>query len=492
MSGEELPEGWAEVRVADVCAVNPRDGHLDDEVEVTFVPMAAVSEVTGTIERPEVRKTQDVRKGFTSFVDEDVIFAKITPCMENGKSAVATGLLNGRGYGSTEFVVLRSKGGINPSFLHRFVRQDAYRREARGTMQSGVGQARVPKEFIENTTLMLPPLPEQKRIVARLDALQARSRAAREALAEVPALLDTFRQSMLAAAFRGDLTAEWRAKNPDVEPASKLLERIRAERKTRWEKANPKKKYVEPEPVDDSELPELPEGWAWASGEVVTTMITDGTHQPPPRTDAGVPFIGITDVVGGHVDWRSVSKWVSDETHRLLTANGRLPVPGDVLYTTVGATYGTAFPVPDARKFVFQRHIAHLRPIGAVLSNFLLHQMNGPQCFDQAKRGARGGAQPTVNLGVLREMRLAVCGRAEQQEIVRLVDHALANLASWADVSREAGKALDTLDQSILARAFRGELVDQDPNDEPAEVLLARIRHGGDAAPARGRARRTG
>ena len=134
----------------------------------------------------------------------------------------------------------------------------------------------------------MPPLAEQRRIVAKIEALQERSRRAREALSEVGPLLEQFRQSVLAAAFRGDLTADWRAAHPNVEPASELLQRIRAERRRRWEQAelakyeakgqkppkNWKDKYKEPEPVDDSDLPELPDGWVWATIDELQSMIT--------------------------------------------------------------------------------------------------------------------------------------------------------------------------------------------------------------------------
>ena len=125
---------------------------------------------------------------------------------------------------------------------------------------------------VEDLELPLPPLAEQQRIVAKIEALQERSRRAREALSEVGPLLEQFRQSVLAAAFRGDLTADWRAAHPNVEPASELLHRIRAERRRRWEQAelvkyeakgqkppkNWKEKYKEPEPVDDSDLAQTP------------------------------------------------------------------------------------------------------------------------------------------------------------------------------------------------------------------------------------------
>jgi type I restriction enzyme S subunit len=123
-------------------------------------------------------------------------------------------------------------------------------------------------------------LREQRRIVAKLDALTERSRRAKAALDAIPPLIEKFKQSVLAAAFRGDLTADWRAAHPDVEPASELFKRIRVERRRRWEEAELAKltakgkaptddrwkaKYEEPEAVDASELPELPRSWCWAS-----------------------------------------------------------------------------------------------------------------------------------------------------------------------------------------------------------------------------------
>lgn len=492
MSGDELPEGWAEVRIAEVCAVNPRDDHLDDEVDVTFVPMAAVSEVTGMIERPEVRKTRDVRKGFTTFLDDDVIFAKITPCMENGKSAVARGLRSGRGYGSTEFVVLRSKGGVNPSFLHRFVRQEVYRRDARATMQSGVGQARVPKQFIENTVLMLPPLPEQGRIVARLDALQARSRGARDALAQAPALLDAFRQSVLAAAFRGELTAEWRGKNPGVEPASALLERVGAERRRRWDEANPGKKFVVPEPLDGAGLPELPAGWAWAR---LSDLANVGTGATPNRGQARFWTKGtIPWVTSGVVNLVEVTEAAECVTDTALTeCNLTVYEPGTLLMAMYGEGKTRGLCTELKLRACTNQALAAivLDPVGEGLRQYLRAYLRS--VYERTRGAAAGGVQPNLNLSHIRAILVPVAPAQEAELLLettsRVLDlhHRLA-----ADVSKMLVE-LDILDQAMLARAFRGELVEQDPDDEPAEVLLARLR--GDAAegttPAR-RARRKG
>jgi type I restriction enzyme S subunit len=203
-----------------------------------------------------------------------------------------------------------------------------------------------------------------------------------------------------------------------------------------------------------------------------------------------VPFIGITDVVDGRVDWTSVSKWVSEETHAELT-RGRLPVPGDILYTTVGATFGAAFPVEDDRKFIFQRHIAHITPSRLLPWRFVLHQLNSPHCFTQARQGARGAAQPTVNLEVLRRFFVALAPVSEQLFISHLVAAAIENTKGLCDRVAESWSTLAGLNQSILAKAFRGELVPQDPNDEPASKLLERIRHEREGAMPKARGRTT-
>ena len=157
---------------------------------------------------------------------------------------------------------------------------------------SGTTRLKLTQGSMRKVPFLLPPLPEQNRISKKLEALQLRSSKAKKALETIPPLLTKFRQSVLSSAFRGDLTAEWRAQNPDVEPAEKLLERIRKERRKRWEeeelakmKAKGKKpkddkwkdKYKEPEPVDTTDLPELPEGWCWAALEELGDWFGGGT-----------------------------------------------------------------------------------------------------------------------------------------------------------------------------------------------------------------------
>ena len=215
-----IPPGWSIQPIHAICAVNPKKPAIDalkPTDPVTFVPMPAGNADAGAITAPLFRAFADVRKGFTSFANEDVIVAKITPCFENGKAALCRGLTNGLGFGSTEFHVLRSNGAVLPEYIFHFVRQDSFRREGESNMTGSVGQKRVPAEWVKNVEIPIPPLAEQRRIVAKVEDVLGRVNTARQRLAKIPALLKRFRQSVLAAACAGRLTAEWRDENrPDA------------------------------------------------------------------------------------------------------------------------------------------------------------------------------------------------------------------------------------------------------------------------------------
>lgn len=201
-------ESWEDKLLGDVCTVNPKKidaKNLDDNLEVSFVPMAAVSDVLGEIVNHEVKNLQDVRTGFTNFSKGDVIFAKITPCMENGKSAIVGPLVNDIGYGSTEFYVLRCKEELNNKYLYHMVRNTTFRAEAKAVMTGVVGQQRVPKTFLQEYQLLLPTLSEQHEIVRLIDDLLARERSAQQAAEQALASIDLMKKSILARAFRGEL-----------------------------------------------------------------------------------------------------------------------------------------------------------------------------------------------------------------------------------------------------------------------------------------------
>lgn len=171
-----LPETWLQARLTDVCELNPRllaDQRPADDTTVTFVPMSVVDEHRGVIDKAETRTFAEVAKGYTSFREHDVLFAKVTPCMENGKAAIARDLNNGLGFGSTEFHVLRPKEVVLPEYVFSFIRQKAFRERAASAFVGTGGLQRVPPDFLSRVKIPLPTLPEQQRIVDVLQQAEA-------------------------------------------------------------------------------------------------------------------------------------------------------------------------------------------------------------------------------------------------------------------------------------------------------------------------------
>jgi len=163
--------------------------------------MTAVDDQAGTIATPEVRPFKQVQKGYTYFEEGDVLFAKITPCMENGKAAIVRGSLNGFGFGSTEFHVLRPGGSVIPEWIWLFIRQERFRKAAKDSFRGGVGQQRVPKKFLQQHPIPLPPIEEQRRIVARVEELIERVREAKRLRQQAKEDAERLWQSTLAETF---------------------------------------------------------------------------------------------------------------------------------------------------------------------------------------------------------------------------------------------------------------------------------------------------
>jgi type I restriction enzyme S subunit len=177
-------ESWRVAPLGEVCEISTKlalDPEPPSEMEVSFVPMAAIDETEGAIVAAETRPYSEVRRGFTSFRENDVLFAKITPCMENGKAAIARDLRNGLGFGSTEFYVLRAGPDVRPEWLFAFIRRPAFRAEAKSNFTGSAGQQRVPVEFLRRVQIPVPPLAEQDRLVEVLSSANELSRLRRHA-----------------------------------------------------------------------------------------------------------------------------------------------------------------------------------------------------------------------------------------------------------------------------------------------------------------------
>ena len=368
---------------------------------------------------------------------------------------------------------------------------------------SGGVQPNLNLNMVRAIRVPLPPLNEQKRIVAKIDALTEKSGEARQALDEVPALLDKLRQSILAAAFRGDLTKKWREQNPKVEPASVLLDRIRKERRCKWEEAELakfkakgkvpqddkwKQKYQEPEPVDTEGLPELPEGWCWASVEMLAEQIVDCPHSTPKYGVGNHLAVDTTCILPGRVVTAKLRRLAAAEFEQRVR---RLrPQMGDVVFAREGAV-GTAAPLPSDPEVCLGQRVMLVRPSHLLPPGLIVWGLMAPSTRAQYEPDLVGSTVPHVNVGRVVRLALPLPPLAEQGVVLGSLERSLNILESLADATQDCRTAVDSVDAATLAKAFRGELVPQDPNDEPASVLLERIRQeredGGSGKKSRGK-----
>jgi len=353
-------------------------------------------------------------------------------------------------------------------------------------------------KFLRECIFRVPSSNEQKRIVARIEQLQEHSRQASEALEAIPELIEQLRQSVLAAAFRGGLTKAWREQNPDVEPASELLKRIRVERRRRWEEAEfeklkaqgltgeklesqftkRKKAYKEPGPVDTADFPELPDKWCWASFEELSWNSSYGTSMKCDHDAAGVPVLRIPNIDAGMINQDDLKYSLSD----LPLRDGDYLAPRDFLIIRTngsrklvgrGALITSSFTEPT----FFASYLIRFRFVkDSNVCQWVSSIWHSPAIRNTIEDLASTSAgQYNVNLTKLNSTILPIPPKAEIREINSLLENALEEEVDPSTLLRNCLEEMRKLERSILTRAFRGELVPQDPNDEPASELLERI-----------------
>jgi type I restriction enzyme S subunit len=483
----KVPEGWAEASLAEICQLNPPKPSADflpPDAKVTFAPMPSLDADSGALTAPEIRPFAKVRIGHPSFRDGDVIMAKITPCMENGKAAVLRGLKNGIGFGSTEFHVLRPTVAVLAEYVYYFIRQESFREAAAAEMTGSVGQKRVPASFLETTEIPVPPLAEQKRIINKIEALLARVNDARQRLHKMPAILKRFRQSVLAAACSGRITADWREHN-EIRRLSDEWRRHLLDQRKKQLSSNGEKKYKQPVPPDSQYLEDLPDSWATLSLDELTTLITSGSRDWSKYYGSGTgTFIMAQNVRPGFLDMsfrQPVDPPIDDRDRK----RSQVSI-GDVLVTIVGANTGDVCHVDRLlpEHYVCQS-VAMLRPISATFGPYLNLFLNCSKFGGgQFQSFIYGEGRPHLGFEHIRMTAIAFPPLNEQHEIVRRVN-VLFKLADAIEKRVVAATArAEKLTQAILAKAFCGELVPTEAElarregreYEPASALLERIK----------------
>lgn len=388
---------------------------------------------------------------------------------------------------STGFTVLRANAATLPAYLFYSVVSDAFI-DAVSETQTGTHYPATNDDQVRGSTIPLPPLAEQKRIVEAIERLTARVDAARERLANVPAILKRFRQAVLAAACSGDLTTDWRHANPAVRPSSESLAKFDSQASQHRQGSKARKGGNE---LDLEAMPELPETWVYRRADSVVadgTVITYGIVLPGPEIPNGVPYVRQQDIQDG----RLLVDELRRTTPEIAAKHDRSALlSGDVLLCIIRHLRVAVVP-PGIDGANLTQGTVRMRPSPVMTGPFLAKYLAGPHAQAWMKQRHFGMSMPRINVEHARAIPVAVPPPSEQREITRRVE-ALMKLADTIEQHVATAKACaDKTTQAILAKVFRGELVPTEADFaraegrdyEPAADLLARI-NAATAHPAR-------
>ena len=496
-----LPSGWGFATAGDLrrqrsATFNP-SAASDEQYELWSIP----SHASGA---PEVVAVSDIGSNKQHVSPGDVLISRINPRLN--RTWVVKDKQGIPQIASTEWMVLPHSRGIDSRFLATLL-SDSRVRDVLAANASGIGGSltRVRPELFDKIHLPIPPLNEQRRIVESIEFLFDEIDKGVESLRDAKHAIGLYRQSLLESAFEGRLTADWRAKNPDkLEDPELLFARIREETETRhrvalevWERSvaewreggeNGKRPAKPKQPVRPERLPveslrEIPEGWFYLSFGALARRMRNGISVKPDevgplrifRISAVRPmafdlndFRRITDADGSMADYRLR--------------------PGDLVFTRYNGSrdyVGVSALYRGDGTHVYPDKLIRCQIDSDIINAaYLEAATNCGESRSHVERRIRTTAgQSGVSGNDIRTIPVPICSPAEQAEIVRILDARLDAVDTLqAEIDINVARA-DALKQSILNKAFSGQLVSQDPSDEPASALLARIRAAGDTKP---------
>jgi len=471
----DLPEGWALPRISDLIEINYGKGLKESDRKVGPVPVYGSNGVVGNHNASLSKGSAIIvgRKGSVGFVHFSLM-----PCWPIDTT-----------YYIDKF------NGLNPQFLMYALRTLDLADLDTSTAIPGLNRNDVYMQKIP-----LPPLNEQKRIVAKVEELLTRVNATKERLAKVSLILKRFRQAVLAAACSGRLTAAWREKQPKLTSVNYSIQGILQQREAEWLRTNgSSKKYKPPQDVKNNELQELSKGWKYINSDALFSFITSGSRGWAKHyATSGPIFIRV-----GNLDHDTISLDLTEVQHVNPPAGQekeRTQVQlGDILISITADVGMVALVRDEIGEAYVNQHVAIARPVTNVfkpyLAWYLASRKGGQIQFQDLQRGAT-----KVGLGLddIRSVAISFPPIEEQQEIVRRVE-SMFKLAETIEKRVAAATArAEKLSQSILAKAFRGELVPTEAelarrerrSYEPASDLLARIKSDRESKQASQKVRR--
>lgn len=489
----ELPSSWARAAMGDICAQPTQRVPSVDE-DFTYIDIASVDRDRKSILEPQRLPGAEAPSRARKVVEEgDVIVSMTRP---NLNAVALVGAEHNECIASTGFDVLKPIE-VEPRWIFAAVRSaqfvDAMCDKVQGALYPAVKSADIREHEIP-----LPPLAEQTRIAQKLDELLAQVDTLKARTDSIPALLKRFRQSVLSSAVSGRLTEEWRKSNDhavDITNAAKIHQsEWLAAREREYQRKQ--KGYCENtilrkfKPAPFLEDVNLPPSWLTTSlSNLAEVTDPNPSHRMPKYTDTGTPFIS-TENFGnnGQIDF-SIGKKVTKEELEAQRARYEIQ-EGTFAFTRIG-TIGRSVFLPSPHNYCISHAVAVVQPYTKLTApKFLKLVASAPSTLSQATEGVQSVGVPDLGVGKMKSFKIPMPPIDEQVEIVRRVEQLFAFSDQLEAKVASAKSRIDHLTQSILAKAFRGELVPQDPNDEPASVLVERIKAQRAVAPKAKRARK--
>lgn len=388
-------------KLGEICEINPvksETKNISDDVIVSFVPMSAVSEYSQRIEDQEERIFGDVKKGYTYFKRGDILFAKITPCMENGKAALADNLEHEIGFASTEFHVIRAGKDVLSKYIFLLISSKKFREEAQKKMTGSAGQKRVPKSFLENYEISLPPLAEQKKIVARVEKLLAKVKEAKRLRGEARAAAQSLLSAELHKIFSEGKKKGWEEKK--VGNIATLKSGIT-----------------------------IPKEWEKEKGDIPYIKVS-GMNIPS-------NYLVIRDAFSYVMRMPEVEKMI-------------IP-PNSVIFPKRGGAIAT-----NKKRLVESDILIDLNTMAVVCPPHSLDAKFFYYWFLQIDLATlnTGSSVPQINNGQIAPLEIPLPSLAEQKKIVARLDVLSAKLKKLEEYQKSADLDLARLEQSILHQAF--------------------------------------
>jgi type I restriction enzyme S subunit len=481
-----LPSSWEWVRLGEVVIFNPRN-KLEDDLEVSFIPMKLIDQGFTNKHGYEVKIWKDIKNGFTHFMENDVVLAKITPCFENRKSAIMANLKNAFGAGTTELHVMRTiENLMDPEYLLIVIKTQRFLDEGVRSYTGTAGQQRISKAFCMNYIMPLPPLKEQKRIVQNINeifemipkfqkALDQRVNYKRqlnqvslntltnasnreEFIKSVQFVVNNFdslydtaenikelRQAILTLAVQGKLVPQDSNDMPVFESYCDLIHKINTLLKNNGKNI----KYSQAIDYKKHHI-SVPENWRIAKLSHIADFI-DYRGRTPQKTSLGVPLITAKNIKMGYMS-QEPREYISEDTYNNWMTRG-MPSKGDVLFTTE-APLGNVCQVDIDGKFALAQRAIAFKLINVVEPSFLKYILMSNTIQEDIYSKATGTTAKGIKASRLKEVIIPIPPLNEQKRIVQKIDKCMAHCDVLDNRIAECSSISDQLLATVMHEAF--------------------------------------